>query len=85
MYFPHQFEALRTTFCATNEEFIKSIRKSIEWSVSGGKSKANFYKTFDNKYIIKNVSEMEFNMFIESVLIILNIYLNIYSTKCQVQ
>ena len=68
VYFPHQFEALRTTFCATNEEFIKSIRKSIEWSVSGGKSKANFYKTFDNKYIVKNVSEMEFNMFIESAL-----------------
>ena len=66
VYFPHQFEALRTAFCATNEEFIKSIRKSIEWCVSGGKSKANFYKTFDNKYIIKNVSEIEFNMFIET-------------------
>ena len=68
VYFPRQFEALRTTFCATNEEFIESIRKSLEWSVSGGKSKANFFKTYDNKYVIKNISEMEFNMFIESAL-----------------
>ena len=68
IYFPRQFEALRAVYCATNEEFIKSIRKSIEWSVSGGKSKANFYKTIDGKYVIKNVSEMEFNMFIGSAL-----------------
>ena len=66
VYFPYQFEALRTTFCANNEEFIESIRKSFEWSVTGGKSNANFFKSFDNKYIIKNISEMEFNMFIES-------------------
>jgi hypothetical protein len=68
IYFPHQFEALRTAFCATNEEFIKSIRKSVEWCVTGGKSNANFYKTFDNKYIIKNVSEIEFNMFLDTAL-----------------
>ena len=68
IYYPHQFQALRTIFCATNEEFIESIRKSIEWSVTGGKSNANFYKTYDNKYVIKNISEMEFNMFIESAL-----------------
>ena len=68
IYYPNQFQALRTIFCATNEEFIESIRKSIEWSVTGGKSNANFYKTHDNKYVIKNISEMEFNMFIESAL-----------------
>ena len=68
VYFPHQFEALRTTYCATNEEFIESIKKSFEWSVTGGKSNANFFKTYDNKYIIKSISEMEFNMFLESAL-----------------
>jgi len=68
VYFPNQFEALRTIFCASNDEFLKSIRQSFEWSVSGGKSKANFFKTIDSKYVIKNISEMEFNMFIELAL-----------------
>ena len=68
IYFPRQFEALRTTFCATNEEFIESIRKSLEWKITGGKSNANFWKTYDSKYVIKNISEMEFNMFIDSAL-----------------
>ena len=68
VYFPNQFEALRTVFCATNEEFLKAIRKSFEWSVSGGKSKANFFKTIDSKYVVKSISEMEFNMYIELAL-----------------
>ena len=36
--------------------------------MTGGKSNANFFKTYDNKYIIKSISEMEFNMFLESAL-----------------
>ena len=68
IYYPRQFEALRTAFCATNEEFIESIRKSLEWPITGGKSNANFFKTYDSKYVIKNISELEFNMFIDSAL-----------------
>ena len=44
-----------------------SISKNKEWSdVSGGKSKASFYKSIDDKYIFKCISKVEFGMFIKS-------------------
>ena len=43
------------------------MAKSAVWSnVTGGKSKANFYKSHDNKYILKCVNKHEFKMFIET-------------------
>ena len=67
IYFPKQFEALRTIYCETYNEFILSISKSKNWiDVSGGKSKASFYKSIDDKYILKCVSKFEFDMFIQS-------------------
>ena len=66
-YFPKQFEALRTLYCDTYSEFILSTSKNKEWSdVSGGKSKADFYKSIDEKYIFKCISKIEFDMFIKS-------------------
>jgi hypothetical protein len=67
VYYPRQFEALRIIYCATYNEFILSIAKSLSWqNVSGGKSKADFYKSIDNKYILKCLDKQEFNMFIKS-------------------
>jgi hypothetical protein len=67
IYFPRQFEALRISYCATYDEFILSIAKSAVWSnVTGGKSKADFYRSHDNKYILKCVNKHEFKMFIET-------------------
>jgi 1-phosphatidylinositol-3-phosphate 5-kinase len=66
-YFPRQFEALRIAYCATFNEFIISMSKSYEWqNVSGGKSKATFSKSIDQKYILKYVSKSEFKMFIDN-------------------
>ena len=67
LYYPKQFEALRIAYCATLEAFITSLSKSGEWlENTGGKSKASFFKTFDEKFILKNVSENEFNMFLDN-------------------
>ena len=67
VYFPKQFEALRALYCDTYSEFILSISKNKVWSdVSGGKSKASFYKSIDDKYIFKCISKVEFGMFIKS-------------------
>ena len=67
VYFPRQFEALRIAYCTTFKEFILSLSKSKEWrDNSGGKSKANFYKSIDSKYILKSVNKFEFKMFISS-------------------
>ena len=67
VYYAKQFEALRIAYCSTIEDFLISLSKSGEWSDNtGGKSKAMFYKTFDERFILKNVSENEFNMFIDN-------------------
>ena len=67
LYYPKQFEALRLAYCATLEDFLGSLSKSGEWSKNtGGKSKASFYKTFDERFILKDISENEFNMFLDN-------------------
>ena len=66
IYYPRQFEALRIAYCCTYEDLINSITRSREWTdVSGGKSKASFYKTNDEKYLFKSINKNEFNMFLE--------------------
>ena len=67
IYYAKKFEALRISYCASLEDFLISLSKSKEWSENtGGKSKASFYKTFDEKYILKSVNENEFNMFLDN-------------------
>ena len=65
IFFPRQFEALRIVYCSTYEDLLASMLESQVWNVSGGKSKATFYKTRDDKYLFKSIKESEFNMFIE--------------------
>ena len=66
VYYPRQFEALRIAYCCTYEDLLLSITKSNEWTdVSGGKSKASFYKTNDEKYLFKSINKNEFEMFLD--------------------
>ena len=67
IYYPRQFEALRIAYCCTYDELITSITNSNQWNdVSGGKSKAVFFKSANGKYLFKLVNKNEFNMFIEA-------------------
>ena len=67
IYYPKQFEALRIAYCSTLEDLLISLNKSKDWDKNtGGKSKAKFFKTHDERFILKNINENEFNMFIES-------------------
>ena len=67
VFYPRQFQALRTLYFSENfESFIFSSKQSEDWEISGGKSKANFFRTLDEKFAIKNISELEFNMLIDS-------------------
>ena len=66
IYYPRQFEALRIAYCCAYEDLLVSLTKSNIWSdVSGGKSKATFYKTSDEKYLFKSINQYEFNMFLK--------------------
>ena len=67
IYYAKKFEALRIAYCSNLEDLLVSLSKSDKWAEnSGGKSKAGFYKTSDQRFILKSMNENEFNMFIDS-------------------
>ena len=66
VYCPKQFEALRKLYCGPYNDFLHSVFRSDIWKDnSGGKSKSTFFKSFDNKYILKGVNQNEVKMFNE--------------------
>ena len=69
-FYAKHFESLRVLCGASYFRYLHSIMKSQEWSsVTGGKSKAHFFKSFDERFVVKCLSEMEFKMFIDSCFI----------------
>lgn len=54
VYFAKQFEMLRKR-CGVNDVFVKSLSRSTNWAAEGGKSKSNFWKTNDDRFIIKTL------------------------------
>ena len=66
-YYTKHFESFRILYGASYFDFLHSIIKSQVWSsVTGGKSKAHFFKSWDEKYVVKCLEKNEFDMFIES-------------------
>ncbi|KII84857.1 hypothetical protein PLICRDRAFT_167256 [Plicaturopsis crispa FD-325 SS-3] len=53
-YYAKQFDALRRR-CGIDNVFLKSLARSANWAAEGGKSKSNFWKTSDDRYIIKTL------------------------------
>ena len=62
-----QFEALRAVYLQDDENdgFIRSLSISNSWITQGGKSGAKFSKTGDDRFIIKVISKVELQMFLE--------------------
>ncbi|CAE6459289.1 unnamed protein product [Rhizoctonia solani] len=54
VYFAKQFDAMRRR-CGVAEGFNRSLAESANWLAEGGKSKSNFFKTRDDRYIIKSL------------------------------
>ncbi|CCO33233.1 1-phosphatidylinositol-3-phosphate 5-kinase [Rhizoctonia solani AG-1 IB] len=54
VYFARQFDAMRRR-CGVADGFNRSLAESANWLAEGGKSKANFFKTRDDRYIIKSL------------------------------
>jgi 1-phosphatidylinositol-3-phosphate 5-kinase len=54
VYYAKQFDVLRKR-CGVNDVFVKSLSRSTNWSAEGGKSKSNFWKTNDDRFIIKTL------------------------------
>jgi 1-phosphatidylinositol-3-phosphate 5-kinase len=54
VYYAKQFDALRRR-CGISDLFLKSLIYSVNWSAQGGKSRSNFWKTRDDRFIIKSL------------------------------
>jgi 1-phosphatidylinositol-3-phosphate 5-kinase len=48
-----------------NAGYIRSLSMSSSWSTQGGKSKAKFFKTADDRFVVKIISSVELHMFLE--------------------
>ncbi|CAO2840340.1 unnamed protein product [Amaranthus hypochondriacus] len=62
-YFAKQFDALRKMCCPSELDFIRSLSRCKKWGAQGGKSNVFFAKTFDNRFIIKQVTKTELESF----------------------
>ncbi|KAI0824412.1 hypothetical protein BC628DRAFT_1379436 [Trametes gibbosa] len=54
VYYAKQFDVLRKR-CGVEDVFLKSLARSENWTAEGGKSRSNFWKTTDNRFIIKTL------------------------------
>jgi 1-phosphatidylinositol-3-phosphate 5-kinase len=54
VFYAKQFDSLRRR-CGIEDVFVKSLSKSANWAAEGGKSKSNFWKTSDDRFIIKTL------------------------------
>lgn len=54
VYYAKQFDHLRKR-CGVDDIFLKSMARSENWTADGGKSKSNFWRTSDNRFIIKTL------------------------------
>uniref|UniRef100_A0A0D9X3H2 1-phosphatidylinositol-3-phosphate 5-kinase n=1 Tax=Leersia perrieri TaxID=77586 RepID=A0A0D9X3H2_9ORYZ len=60
-----QFLDLRKKCCPSELAYITSLSRCKKWDAQGGKSKAFFAKTVDDRFIIKQIKKTEFESFIK--------------------
>ncbi|XP_020245118.1 putative 1-phosphatidylinositol-3-phosphate 5-kinase FAB1D [Asparagus officinalis] len=60
-----EFYALRKMCCSSELAYISSLSRSKKWDAQGGKSKAFFAKTLDDRFIIKQVKKTEIDSFLK--------------------
>ncbi|XP_056640270.1 1-phosphatidylinositol 3-phosphate 5-kinase [Diorhabda sublineata] len=67
VYLAEQFAKLRAAVLPMGEEaYIRSLSRSVQWDARGGKSGSNFSKTVDDRFILKEMSKSEVDLFLES-------------------
>jgi hypothetical protein len=66
-YWAKQFEALRTCYFKGDDKegYLRSLATSRAWAALGGKSGAAFSKSSDERLVIKCISRVELQMFLE--------------------
>ena len=83
LFYPSHFQALRKLYCGSQNTQCESLFKSQKWGdVSGGKTKSDFYKSFDEKYVMKVISESEIKRFNEFALSYFEYMCRSFNQKC---
>ncbi|KAL5097352.1 hypothetical protein RYX36_001679 [Vicia faba] len=59
-----QFRALRNCCCPSEIDYIASLSRCMNWDAKGGKSKSFFFKTLDERFIIKEIKKTELEAFL---------------------
>lgn len=63
IFFSEQFDAIREQ-CGIESEYLQSLSRCIPWEGSGGKSGSSFMKTRNGRFILKEMSQPEFDAFV---------------------
>ena len=67
-YWATQFRAVRRAFLGTedrDEGFIQSLSVARAWDAQGGKSGAVFLKSADGRFVVKQITRTELQMFLD--------------------
>lgn len=69
-YWATQFAAVRQAYFQGNQReeelgFLRSLALARPWNAQGGKSGATFLKTTDGRFVVKQITRTELQMFIE--------------------
>ncbi|RYH31547.1 hypothetical protein EON65_02425 [archaeon] len=68
IFWAKQFEAVRNCYFKeeeNRENFVRSLAMTNRWVAQGGKSGASFAKTLDERLVIKVISRVELQMFLD--------------------
>lgn len=66
IFFARQFAYLRKLLSIDEELFTQSLQKCKTWQTRGGKSRSSFCRTLDERFIIKQVQNIELEAFLQS-------------------
>ncbi|KAL0116123.1 hypothetical protein PUN28_011173 [Cardiocondyla obscurior] len=66
IYFAAQFAALRENVLPCGEDgFTRSLSRTVQWTARGGKSGSAFCKSRDDRFIIKEMSRLDLQIFLD--------------------
>ncbi|KAG6899412.1 hypothetical protein C0995_006024, partial [Termitomyces sp. Mi166 len=55
VYYAQQFAGLRRRWGVDDDAFVRSLRRCKGWEADGGKSRSDFWKTEDERFVIKTL------------------------------
>jgi len=64
IFFAEQFDAVRRK-CGVSDRIVESLSRCLKWDSKGGKTKAVFLKTLDDRLVLKALSTIETQAFLK--------------------